>query len=413
MDMGPIVEGYNGDCMRTGFVGEPTPEFKELYRVNYEAMYAGIEQIRPGVHISEVDAAVRRTAESFGYMQNRFDTGHGIGLNCCELPVCMKAGSAPAHLDVVLEPGMCFTLEPRFHKMVGDGHVHPGGARGDGDGERRRRRDPHHDAVPRRVPRSDGLRGGLADDDRHEQVHPRRSAEPRAAADRHEGADPAAAARRRPERQAQLGAEGDRAHRPVPGRGDHDVGVRVRARGRPHVERDGRVQGRGGGPAPLRGGMAADSREVPRRGAEGVHLEERRAPVRARARDRRRRDRVAARAVEGGRAHPLEPRLHGPRPPDVARLGGLLRRARGRDHVLPRLGGVRARLPRRHQGRRRHAGVQDDRGPREAQPRLLGGDRVRGRGRRADRRTGSSRSSRPARTSTTWSTCTARRRRAR
>ena len=63
---------------------------------------------------------MRRTAESFGYMENRFDTGHGIGLNCCELPVCMKAGSAPAHLDVVLEPGMCFTLEPRFHKMVED-----------------------------------------------------------------------------------------------------------------------------------------------------------------------------------------------------------------------------------------------------------------------------------------------------
>ena len=120
MDMGPIIEGYNGDCMRTGFVGEPTPEFKELYRVNYEAMYAGIEQIKPGVNISTVDAAVRKAALSFGYMENRFDTGHGIGLNCCELPVCMKAGTAPAHLDVVLEPGMCFTLEPRFHKPVGE-----------------------------------------------------------------------------------------------------------------------------------------------------------------------------------------------------------------------------------------------------------------------------------------------------
>ena len=121
MDMGPIVEGYNGDCMRTGFVGEPTPEFKELYRVNYEAMYAGIETIKPGIHISEVDAAVRRTALAQGYPENRFDTGHGIGLNCCELPVCMKAGTAPDHLDVVLEPGMCFTLEPRFHKMLDDG----------------------------------------------------------------------------------------------------------------------------------------------------------------------------------------------------------------------------------------------------------------------------------------------------
>jgi Xaa-Pro aminopeptidase len=120
LDMGPIYEGYNGDCMRTGFAGEPSEEFKELYRVNYEAMYAGIEAIKPGIHISEVDAAVRQVAKSYAYMDDRFDTGHGIGLNCCELPICMKKGTAPEHLDLVLEPGMCFTLEPRFHKMLDD-----------------------------------------------------------------------------------------------------------------------------------------------------------------------------------------------------------------------------------------------------------------------------------------------------
>ena len=120
LDMGPVYEGYNGDCMRTGFAGDPTDEFKELYRVNYEAMYAGIETIKPGIHISEVDAAVRRTARGFGYDDDRFDTGHGIGLNCCELPVCMKAGVADTRLDLVLEPGMCFTLEPRFYKMLDD-----------------------------------------------------------------------------------------------------------------------------------------------------------------------------------------------------------------------------------------------------------------------------------------------------
>jgi Xaa-Pro dipeptidase len=120
LDMGPIWEGYNGDCMRTGFVGEPSEEFKELYRVNYEAMYAGIETIKPGIHISEVDAAVRKVAQGYGYLDDRFDTGHGIGLNCCELPICMKKGTAPEHLDLVLEPGMCFTLEPRFHKMLDD-----------------------------------------------------------------------------------------------------------------------------------------------------------------------------------------------------------------------------------------------------------------------------------------------------
>jgi Xaa-Pro aminopeptidase len=118
LDMGPIYGGYNGDCMRTGFAGEPTEAFAELYRVNYEAMYAGIEAIRPGIHVSEVDAEVRRVARAHGYLDDRFDTGHGIGLNCCELPICMKAGTADPRLDLVLEPGMCFTLEPRFFKML-------------------------------------------------------------------------------------------------------------------------------------------------------------------------------------------------------------------------------------------------------------------------------------------------------
>lgn len=120
LDMGPIIEGYNGDCMRTAFVGEPTPEFRELYRLNYDAMYAGIDVIRPGIRISEVDAAVRTLVQERGYLDDRFDTGHGIGLNCCELPVCMKRGVAPDELDMVLEPGMCFTLEPRFFRMLDD-----------------------------------------------------------------------------------------------------------------------------------------------------------------------------------------------------------------------------------------------------------------------------------------------------
>jgi Xaa-Pro aminopeptidase len=120
LDMGPIFEGYNGDCMRTGFVGEPTAEFKELYQLNYDAMYAGIEAIKPGVRVSEIDAALRKVVKERGYLEDRFDTGHGIGLNCCELPICMKKGVGPDHLDLVLEPGMCFTLEPRFFKMLDD-----------------------------------------------------------------------------------------------------------------------------------------------------------------------------------------------------------------------------------------------------------------------------------------------------
>ncbi|MEA2333039.1 MAG: Xaa-Pro dipeptidase [Thermoleophilaceae bacterium] len=121
MDLGPIFGGYHGDCMRTAIAGEPTKDFEELHRVNYEAMYAGIEKMRPGARCSEVDTAVRDVQHHHGYLDTRFDSGHGIGLACLELPILMKAGSAPDRLDMVLEPGMCVAIEPHCHKWLPDG----------------------------------------------------------------------------------------------------------------------------------------------------------------------------------------------------------------------------------------------------------------------------------------------------
>jgi Xaa-Pro aminopeptidase len=121
MDLGPIIGGYHGDCMRTFVAGEPTKDFEELHRVNYDAMYAGIEKMRPGVRSSEVDTAVRETQHEHGYLDTRFDSGHGIGLACLELPILMKAGSAPDRLDMVLEAGMTVAIEPHCHKWLPDG----------------------------------------------------------------------------------------------------------------------------------------------------------------------------------------------------------------------------------------------------------------------------------------------------
>ena len=255
LDMGPIYEGYNGDCMRTGFAGEPTDEFKELYRVNYEAMYAGIEVIKPGIHISEVDAAVRKTARSFGYDDDRFDTGHGIGLNCCELPVCMKAGVADSRLDLVLEPGMCFTLAALLQD-VGRQHVHPGRTRGDGHGVGRRRRGVDERAVHR------GMPGGAG---RVARSWPR-GERTMTAARKRVPTDPSQFIpadqmnfEQRPidmkapillDRSATIqatsatGPEGDRANRTTARRRDPHVGVRIRARGQPDVGLRRRVPGR-------------------------------------------------------------------------------------------------------------------------------------------------------------------------
>ncbi len=122
LDLGPIIDGYMGDCMRVEYVGKPTNEFEDLYRAVYDCMYAGIKAARPGVKASSLDEAVRGVIRERGYPVHRFDSGHGVGLSCCELPIILRADAykQPGKLDLTLEPGMVFTLEPRLYKQISD-----------------------------------------------------------------------------------------------------------------------------------------------------------------------------------------------------------------------------------------------------------------------------------------------------
>ena len=120
LDLGPIIDGYMGDCMRVEHVGKRSNAFEHLYRTVYDCMYAGIKATRPGVKASELDAAVRKVMRERGYPVHRFDSGHGVGLSCCELPIIMRADAykQAGRLDMTLEPGMVFTLEPRLYKQL-------------------------------------------------------------------------------------------------------------------------------------------------------------------------------------------------------------------------------------------------------------------------------------------------------
>ncbi|MFQ5819185.1 MAG: M24 family metallopeptidase [Candidatus Heimdallarchaeota archaeon] len=123
LDMGPILDGYNGDCMRTAFVGTPTNDFKEMYKVNYESMYAVVNKAGPGVKASECYEAGAQVYREAGYPEPRFDFGHGIGLSCCEMPTLVKKDAynwvgGPARRDIELKPGMCFSSEPRIYKYT-------------------------------------------------------------------------------------------------------------------------------------------------------------------------------------------------------------------------------------------------------------------------------------------------------
>jgi Xaa-Pro aminopeptidase len=117
MDFGPIMGGYTGDCMRTAFIGTAPRNYKVLYTAVHEAVQAAIKTVAPGKKASDIDAKVREIFRRRGVIEHRFDSGHGVGLNCCELPILMKR-EEPVYdnrrdLDLTLQPGMVFSIEPR------------------------------------------------------------------------------------------------------------------------------------------------------------------------------------------------------------------------------------------------------------------------------------------------------------
>ncbi|MQA63297.1 MAG: M24 family metallopeptidase [Actinophytocola sp.] len=108
---GPTPAGYNSDCTRTYSVGQPAaPDVPDTFEVLRQAQAAAVAAVRPGVPAQDIDAAAREviTAAGFG---NEFihRTGHGIGLDVHEEPYIM-AGN-----DLVLEPGMAFSVEPGIY----------------------------------------------------------------------------------------------------------------------------------------------------------------------------------------------------------------------------------------------------------------------------------------------------------
>jgi len=125
VDITVIKDGYHGDTSKMFFVGEPSILARRLVRVTQEAMRTGIAQVRPGATLGDVGHAIQRHVESQGYSVVREYCGHGIGREFHEEPQVLHYGRAGEGL--VLQPGMCFTIEPmvnagkRYIKLLPDG----------------------------------------------------------------------------------------------------------------------------------------------------------------------------------------------------------------------------------------------------------------------------------------------------
>ena len=125
VDITVIKDGYHGDTSRMFFVGEPSIAARRLCRVAREAMWIGIEMVRPGVRLGDIGHAIQRHAEQHGYSVVREYCGHGIGRNFHEEPQILHYG-APGTREV-LDEGWTFTIEPMVNagrrnvKLLKDG----------------------------------------------------------------------------------------------------------------------------------------------------------------------------------------------------------------------------------------------------------------------------------------------------
>jgi Xaa-Pro aminopeptidase len=103
--------GYWGNVERAVYVGEPSDEILRAFQIMIDANEAAIAATRPGVSLADVDRAAKTVLTRHGYT-TRTGSGCGRGITSYEADARELQMDLRLYADVVLEPGMAFSLEP-------------------------------------------------------------------------------------------------------------------------------------------------------------------------------------------------------------------------------------------------------------------------------------------------------------
>ena len=110
VDIGVVKDGWVADAARTFAVGEVSPVAAKLMEVTEGALFAAVEQCRPGNRLGDVSHAVQEHVETHGFSIVRSLVGHGVGRDMHEEPQVPNYG--PAGRGTPLEEGMVLAVEP-------------------------------------------------------------------------------------------------------------------------------------------------------------------------------------------------------------------------------------------------------------------------------------------------------------
>lgn len=123
IDITVIKDGYHGDTSKMFGVGKISPLADRLMKVTREALFLGIEQVKPGNHLGDIGHVIQNLANKERFSVVKEYCGHGIGLIFHEEPQVLHYGR-PGTREEILE-GMCFTIEPMLNAGKADTRLLP------------------------------------------------------------------------------------------------------------------------------------------------------------------------------------------------------------------------------------------------------------------------------------------------
>ena len=126
IDVTVILDGWHGDTSRMFVIGDKTSiKAQKLVDVTFDAMWAGIDLVKPGATLGDIGHAIQSMAKAARCSVVREFVGHGVGREF-HAPPEVKHYGKPGE-GVVLRQGMIFTIEPMINagkakvKILDDG----------------------------------------------------------------------------------------------------------------------------------------------------------------------------------------------------------------------------------------------------------------------------------------------------
>lgn len=114
IDVSVIKDGWHGDSSKMFVAGEPSILARRLIDITQECLYIGICLVKPGVSLKTIGSAIQKHATANHFSVVREYCGHGIGEGFHEDPQVLHYDDADCP-DILLKPGMTFTIEPMIN----------------------------------------------------------------------------------------------------------------------------------------------------------------------------------------------------------------------------------------------------------------------------------------------------------